>query len=434
MTYHEWQFDGLIGPTHNYAGLSPGNVASLSNAGSVSNPRAAALQGLEKMRFVQSLGIKQAFLPPQVRPVLPLLHRLGFRGTPSEVLARAHKTAPDQLAAAYSASAMWSANAATIIPSPDSHDGRVHFIPANLISHTHRAIEADVTAAQLRRIFSSKTHFAVHDPLPATRRFSDEGAANHMRVCSSHGARGAHVMIYGSGQGVAELPVKFLGRQTNEACDAIFRLGGVDGIMAQQHPKAIDAGVFHHDVIGMNTTSLMIHHQHALLDKQEFIESVKKQTTGFEFHYIEIENNDLSLDDAVKSYFFNSQLLELSTNRFAIVAPTEAQENHAARQSFERLKGNGPIEAVHYLNVRESMRNGGGPACLRLRVVLSEEEAAAMHQGIILTDAKYEALKAWITTHYRDRLHPDDLRDAALIDEVSAAHEALEWIVWGAAD
>src|SRR5690349_2574420 len=127
----ELQFDGLVGPTHHYAGLSPGNLASQAHAGEASNPRAAALEGLTKMRRVRELGIVQAVLPPQPRPSVALLRRLGFTGTDVAVLSRALAEAPDLLHAASSASSMWAANAATVVPASDSADGKTHFVPAN---------------------------------------------------------------------------------------------------------------------------------------------------------------------------------------------------------------------------------------------------------------------------------------------------------------
>ena len=45
-------FDGLAGTTHSYAGLSAGNLAAMPHAGQLGNPRAAALEGLAKMRLV----------------------------------------------------------------------------------------------------------------------------------------------------------------------------------------------------------------------------------------------------------------------------------------------------------------------------------------------------------------------------------------------
>src|SRR4029077_2346121 len=103
------------------------------------------------------------------------------------VLREAERKDPRLLVAAYSASAMWAANAATVSPSADTADGRVHFTPANLPTQLHRSIEPPVTSAVLRQIFPEGEYFAHHDPLPASEEFADEGAANHMRLAPSHG-------------------------------------------------------------------------------------------------------------------------------------------------------------------------------------------------------------------------------------------------------
>lgn len=428
----EWQFDGLVGPTHNYAGLAPGNVASVSNAGAASNPREAALQGIEKMWYVKGLGMHQAFLPPQPRPLWRSLHRLGFSGSKAHILEEAYRVAPHLLAACYSSSAMWVANAATIAPSSDTADGKLHVTPANLMSHLHRALEVPQTHHVLCQIFADETYFTVHDPLPASPAFSDEGAANHMRVARSHESRGLHIFVYGAEHGIAHTPRNFVARQRREAFEAIARSHGLSAeqcVFTQQHPEAIDAGVFHHDVIGMNTTRLMIHHEKALLNRQVFWEELKEKTKDYGFSYVEISQNELSLEDAVKSYFFNAQLLELPSGELVIVAPKECEETPAARQVLSRLSGsNGPVAKVHYLDVRQSMRNGGGPACLRLRIVLNAQEAQAIHQGIVLTEARYKQLKNWVNKYYRDRLHVDDLRDFAFAEEMTEAYQALEEI------
>ena len=73
----EINFDGIIGPTHNYAGLSRGNIASASHAGDVSQPRAAALQGIEKMRHNLALGLPQGSIMPLDRPDEAWLETLG---------------------------------------------------------------------------------------------------------------------------------------------------------------------------------------------------------------------------------------------------------------------------------------------------------------------------------------------------------------------
>jgi succinylarginine dihydrolase len=428
----EWQFDGLIGPTHNYAGLAVGNMASHNNAGAASNPREAALQGLEKMWFVKNLGMNQAFLPPQSRPLWGALRALGFGGNKAKMLEDAYKTAPHLLAACYSASSMWVANAATIAPSADSADGKLHITPANLTSHLHRALEVPQTQQLLQQIFHDKAYFTVHDALPNTPDFSDEGAANHMRVCAKYGAKGLHIFVYGAAHNATQRPQQFKARQRREAFEAIARNHQLDAascLFVQQHPQAIDAGVFHHDVIGMNTTRVMIHHEKALLKTDAFIAALQEKAQPYGLDYIEISDNELSLQDAVNSYFFNSQLIELSDKKLVIIAPSECAQNPAAHRTLTKLaSGNGPIDRVHYLDVRQSMRNGGGPACLRLRIVMNAAQSAAMHQGVVLTKIRYEQLKSWINTHYRDRLQIDDLRDAAFAKELEAAYQALDAI------
>ena len=116
MTVVEANADGLIGPTHNYAGLSPGNLASTANQGAVSNPRAAALEGLAKMRVLHELGVPQFVLAPHERPDVPFLRALGYAGRDADVLRQAWLDAPLVAAAAASASPMWAANAATVTP------------------------------------------------------------------------------------------------------------------------------------------------------------------------------------------------------------------------------------------------------------------------------------------------------------------------------
>lgn len=425
MSACEWQFDGLVGPSHNYSGLSPGNIASTKNAGNASNPRLAALQGLEKMWFVRSLGVNQAFLPPHPRPVFAALRQLGFGGNDIHMLDEAHRLAPDLLAAVYSSAFMWSANAATIAPSGDTKDGKLHFTPANLISNFHRKLESAFTHKSLSKIFANEAHFTVHQPLPDALRFSDEGAANHMRVAGGHGSEGVHIYVYGISEDSAIRPEKFVGRQNRQAFEQIARQQGVKhALHIQQHPHAIDLGVFHNDVIAMNTTRLMIAHEKA------FVTPLKQQIRIPHFEYVEIADEMLTVQEAVDTYFFNSQLLELPDGRFVIIAPKECEDHARARSAFAALSGgNKWISDVHYLDVRESMRNGGGPACLRLRVVLTEAESNAMHQGVVLTEDRYKLLQQWVQQFYRDRLSFDDLRDPKFPEEIAAAMEALSGII-----
>ena len=432
----EWQFDGLVGPTHNYAGLAHGNMASARNAGLVSNPRAAALQGLQKMQFIRNLVLKQAVLPPHPRPAIALLQRLGFgQGSSRDAVAHtidlAHRTASHILAAAFSSSFMWAANAATVSPSADTRDGKLHLTPANLNSHLHRSIEPDFTHVLLRRIFANEQKFSVHNPLPSTRALSDEGAANHMRIINNNGDDAFNIFVYGAGGDNTALPKQFVARQQMDASMAIARSHGLNPkrtFFVQQDPKAIDRGVFHNDVIAMNTNGLMIAHKKAFIGNDEWRLNINNMMGGA-FQFIAISETDLSVEEAVASYLFNSQLLCVQNQYYVLVAPSECTESPNANAMIQSWLERGIISAVHFIDVRESMRNGGGPACLRLRVSMTEEESSAMHQGIVLTDARHALLVAWVKRHYRDRLALDDFRDPALLEELQTAYAALEPII-----
>ncbi len=431
MKTAEWQFDGLVGPTHNYAGLAPGNLASDANRGRVSNPRAAALQGLKKMRYVRDLGVPQAFVPPQLRPLIPELEMLGFQGSTETLLKSAYELSPSMLASVFSSSFMWVANLATVAPSADTEDGKLHFTPANLVSHYHRAIELPFSQRILAKIFHNKEKFVIHNALRSTPRLGDEGAANHMRICDYNKSFGSHIFVYGAGINDSVTTSKYIARQTLESSQSVARLHRLNtgnSLFIRQAPDAIDQGVFHNDVIAMNTTRRMIYHEDAFVS--EHVSELHKFCAGVEGMKIRsVSREELSIPEAVSTYLFNSQLLALEDESFALIAPKETEEQLKAGALVNRLIGEGVLDSVHYLDVRESMRNGGGPACLRLRVVMTAEEAAAMHQGIILTDATLDWLTAWVERYYRDRLTLEDLRDAAFVRELWEAYEALEQII-----
>lgn len=429
MTTMEANFDGLVGPTHNYSGLAIGNVASARNAYAVSNPREAALQGLDKMKALHDLGLVQGVLPPQERPHLPTLRRLGFTGNDSTVLARAAREAPDLLAVCASASSMWAANAATVSPSADAADGRVHFTAANLCSQLHRAIEAPATAAILRAVFADPTHFRHHRPLPATPLFSDEGAANHNRLCAGHGEPGLELFVYGRRADGDRRPTHFPARQTLQASTAVARLHRLapsQFAFAQQNPAAIDAGVFHNDVIAVANENALFCHEQAFLDRDAVRARVAAHFGDMPFHWLEVADTEVSLRHAVDTYLFNSQLVTLADGGMALIVPAECRDTPAVWAYLEGLTaGSHPISRVHVLDVRQSMRNGGGPACLRLRVALTEAEKAAIRARVFLDDALYRTLRDWIERYYRDRLTGADLADPQLLDESRTALDEL---------
>jgi len=422
-----WNFDGIPGPTHNYAGLARGNLAAERNAQLVANPREAARQGLAKMRTLAARGFPQAVLPPHERPAVGALRALGFGGSDGEVIAAAARYEPRLLAACSSAAAMWVANAATVSASADTRDGRVHLSPANLVSHFHRSLEAATTARVLRTVFGDETRFVVHDPLPAAPQFGDEGAANHTRFAGVDG--GVELFVFGrSAFGDGKVPARFPARQTREASAAIVRRHGLEPartLLAQQNPEAIDAGVFHNDVIAVGERTLLFCHEGAFVDQPGVLAALAERV-GAAFEAIVVPQDEVSLAEAVATYLFNSQLLARADGRYTLVAPTEAQESAATRALLARLvTPAGPIDEVLVFDLRQSMRNGGGPACLRLRVPLTDAERAAVRGRVFLDPPLGDALGAWIERNYRDRLAPADLADPKLLDESRRALDEL---------
>lgn len=431
----EVNFDALVGPTHNYAGLAYGNVASLNNAGAVSHPKQAAIQGLEKMAMLMRMGVPQAVLPPQLRPNFKLLRQLGFMGTEQAMLQQAYQADPQLLAAAYSAASMWVANMATVSPAFDTVDGKVHITPANLAYSLHRAQEAEFSYVLLQRIFADLRYFIVHPPLLACSDLCDEGAANHMVLSAEYQDAGMEVFVYGrsglGGKGI--LPQHFPARQTKFASSALLRQHTLIPeycLLLQQNPAAIDAGVFHNDVVCVSNKNVMLYHEQAYSDWESHRRAIH-DFFGGECSLIEIASQQLSLAEAVNTYMFNSQLVSLpGTSDMALILPIECQESNAVQAVLTAvLEAENPITQTKFVNCRESMRNGGGPACLRLRVVLSTEQYHALPKSLLLTEELYITLLSWINKHYRESLMPDDLLDPMLLTEAQVALEELTKIL-----
>ena len=434
----EVNFDGIVGSSHNYGGLSPGNLASMAHGSEVSHPREAALEGLRKMWLLFGMGVPQAVVPPQERPDLETLRRLGFTGGEGEVLERARREDPRLLAACWSASSMWMANAATLSPSADAADGKVHITPANLAGQFHRSLEPEGTARVLKALFPDGEVFVHHPPLPAGLYFRDEGAANHTRLCVSYGGPGVEIFVYGAraedppGRGPSRHPA----RQTHEASLAVARMHRLEPgrvVFARQNPEAVDAGVFHNDVIAVGNENVFLYHAQAFADPRGPLEEVRQKFAGCcggEPALIGIPPGRLSLPEAVETYLFNSQLVTLPGGSMCLVAPTECEESERARGLLEEIvQGDSPIREVRFAEVRQSMRNGGGPACLRLRAALTEEEIRKVHAPAFLTEALYAQLTAWVGRHYRERLQPADLADPALLEESRRALDELTQIL-----
>jgi succinylarginine dihydrolase len=406
MSLAEINFDGIVGPSHNYAGLSLGNIASASHAGNPSYPRAAALQGLEKMRGnLVRLGV-QGFLLPLPRPNRTLADGLALDGS----------EAPQLRAAAWSASSMWTANAATVSPAPDTADGRCHLTAANLVTMLHRAQEWPDTKRQLGVAFGDTRHFAVHDAVPGS--FGDEGAANHMRLCESHNAPGVEVFVYGKTGG------RFPARQHEQASRIVARRHGLAPertVFIEQNPDAIAAGAFHNDVVAVANGRVLFTHAEAFADQQGAYDAIRAAFPALEV--VEVPSSAVTLQEAISTYLFNAQLLTLPSGEMALIVPEECRESPSVwGWVATMLAGNGPIRQVIPVDVRQSMANGGGPACLRLRVVC---DPATVDPRFLLDEAKADLIERVIAAHWPQQIDPADLGSEALANSVIAARLAL---------
>jgi succinylarginine dihydrolase len=406
MALKEINFDGIVGPSHNYAGLSLGNLASTRNAGEVSRPRAAALQGIDKMRANLALGLVQGIFLPHPRPDRAWLADLGTSiGQAEPVLA----------ANAMSASAMWAANAATVSPAPDTSDGKCHLTVANLKTMPHRSHEWPATLAQLRLAFRSDA-FAVNGPVPPA--FGDEGAANHMRLASAHGEPGVEIFVYGVSGGA------FPARQHLEASKAVarlHRLGPARVLFAEQSEEAIGAGAFHNDVVAVANERVLFAHEQAFADKHALISDLNRLVAGFE--YVEVPAGEVPIEDAVRSYLFNAQLVTPPDGQPTLIVPGEARETPSVWNWIERhVAGNGPIRRVEVADVRQSMANGGGPACLRLRVVA---DPPTVDPRFLVDESKLDQIAGVVGQSWPEQIHRDDLQEPALIADIEAARATL---------
>jgi succinylarginine dihydrolase len=406
VSIREINFDGIVGPSHNYAGLSFGNLAAMKNAGHVSQPRAAALQGVEKMRSNLRLGLAQGIFLPHPRP---------NRAWLAELAADIDNADPTLAANALSASAMWAANAATVSPAPDTADGRCHLTVANLRTMPHRSHEWPGTLAQLQLAFASEA-FAVHGPVPPA--FGDEGAANHIRLTPSHGEPGLEIFVYGVSGGA------FPARQHVEASRAIARAHRLDPdrvVFVEQSEQAIAAGAFHNDVVAVANERVLFAHEQAFADKGPLLDACERAVPGFEL--VEVPAAQVPLADAVSSYLFNAQLVTPPDGETTLIVPEEARETPSVWGWIERhLAGNGPIRRVEVVDVRQSMANGVGPACLRLRVVA---DPATVDPRFLVDEAKLDRIAGIVARHWPEEIDRRELRDPDLIRDIEDARAAL---------
>lgn len=436
---YEVNIDGLVGPTHSYGGLSKGNLASIENAGNISNPKIAALQGLNKMKQMADYGYRQLILPPHERPHLPTLRALGYTGVDNRIPGKVYQDNPELLYQYSSAASMFAANAATATPSIDAADNRLHLTPANKAATPHRIIEAETTLRLLRTIFPNPTFFTIHPPLPFHPLFHDEGAANHIRFCTDLRYVGVHLFVYGKANEMDDLPEEriYTPRQTLEAQKAIARSHRLDPsqvVYAMQSTEALNQGVFHNDLISMGCHDLFIYHELAFENPEAVLDELENtfnEICDQPLKTIKVANNEIHLKAAIKTYFFNSQIIKLQDGGFVLFCPKQCQNHQDVNKYLTNLLKDpeSPIADIHYIDLDQSMRNGGGPACLRFSTVLTDIELEQVNPNLFLTDKLYDRLSEWINIHYRDSLKLEDLADPSLVDETQEALNVLTQIL-----
>ncbi len=414
----EVNFDGLIGPTHNYSGLSDGNNASKKNYSSPSNPKNAALQGLKKAETIINCGLKQGFFLPHERPFIPGLKRLGFNGTNEEILLSAFKHSKILLSNFSSASSMWAANAATISPSPDTQDNKIHLTPANLNTMFHRSIETEFTHQQCKIIFPTES-FVIHEPSFSISGYGDEGAANHLRISKSHNEKGFEVFVYGeSGFKNYKSSVKRQALEISRSIAFNHKLDMENTFFLQQNHQAVEEGSFHNDIVSLSNENILIAHEKAFQNKDDLNKMLKILESKIDnFQYIEISNSEIPLKDIINSYLLNSQLITNGDNEMQLILPEEVKGYENCMSWLDKLKQISDVKLFDFVDIRQSMMNGGGPACLRLKVILNDEELESLNQNFLMNNDRLESIKSLIEREYRDMLYPDDLKDPNLLDE-----------------
>lgn len=434
---YEINFEGLAGMTHHYGGLAYGNLPSMQSIGKVSRPKEAALQGLQKMALLNELGVRQAVLPPHERPFFPLLEQLGFSGTKQNRLDQVKKEAPWLLPILSSSAAMWTANWATSTASIDSSDAHAHFTPANLASYLHRSLEPSTTQRILKAIFPSQVFFKHHPPLPCGGIFFDEGSANQIRFAKNYRSPGVYLFVFGKSTLPSEMPTPsphtYPARQSKEASEALPRIHGLypnTAVYAYQHPEAIDAGIFHNDLIAQGNLHFLMVHEKAFWNQQEVLNELKKKFSercDEELKIVEVLESQVPLKEAASSFMFNSQIVTLPDLTMALIAPEACRGYDRVTSFFESLVKDPahPVNTIHYVNLSESLGNGGGPACLRLRVVLTENELAHINPAVLYSPRLHERLESWIHKHYPDTLSKEELAKTELHEKNCQALDEL---------
>lgn len=434
----EFNIDGLIGPTHHFGGLGIGNIASESNRSRLSHPRRAALEGLSKMRKLHELGIPQFFLPPPKRPNGAWLRSIGFDQSNPDDWKRCFDCFPTVFSSALSSSFMWMANAACVSAGVDSSDGKNRVVVANLAASLHRGQEREERFAQLASMFRHSGETEVVRGLPGLTPLRDEGAANIMRLWNAQRDQGIYVFVFGERErntievnqstSPVRQPAIHPSRQTSLASRLVsnlLRIPSSRSLFVQQHPEAIDAGAFHNDVIATSHENFLLVHSRAFQDQPRELERISdtfRQQNGDSLRILEVDETELTLEQAVATYLFNSQIVTQRDGSWAMLCPVECQQSESAQRVLRRIQQvESRIRDIEFVSLRESMANGGGPACLRLRAYATKRELATLPARYRIDDQSLAFLGRFIESEY-----PESVRLSDFLDNDLRQH--CEWI------
>lgn len=372
--------DCMPGPTSHFGGHSIGNIASMTSKNMPSNPKKAAIEWLDKVSLVQSLGAKQIVLPPHRRP---LIHH-------------ANHPRLENLSSGF----IWMANAGHFIPATDTTLHAHQFIPANMKSGHHRKNEHRFHAYWIKQILKNINHH-IHSPL----RACDEGAANAIRLWKNN--QSIFILVHGHPK------TAFPSRQSKDSFNELQSLVKLKNlIILQQKSKAIDHGVFHNDVISFGFKNVLFCHEHSFEDQKNQLYQLNQlflNTTKSKLHIIQINEQDLPLTECIDTYLFNSQVI-LINNKITLLSPKAAKRNEKSFKIIQEWIANDYIHDVKFIDINSSLMNGGGPACLRLCIYLLDSEIHAIPRQFWLTSKKINELKQIIETKYPSSLDLSDIQ------------------------
>ena len=283
---------------------------------------------------------------------------------------------------AMSASAMWAANAATVSPAPDTADGRCHLTVANLRTMPHRSHEWPATLAQLRLAFADAGHFAVHAPGAAGVRRRGRGQP-HAAGAGARRAGRRGVRLRRDAAAPSRRASISRRRRRSPGSTGSIPSGPCS---SSSRKRRSPPGAFHNDVVAVANEPVLFAHEQAFADRDRLSPTARSCVAGFEL--VEVADAEVPLADAITSYLFNAQLVTPPDGEMTLIVPAEARETPSVWAWLERhLAGNGPIRRVEVVDVRQSMANGGGPACLRLRVVA---DPATVDPRFLVDEAKLD--------------------------------------------